>query len=45
MDLIDPQTWLTDLSSRIAAHPTHWLEKPLPWNWVTQGLALSTRAA
>lgn len=30
---IDPQTWLADVLSHIAAHPAHRLDELLPWNW------------
>jgi transposase len=32
MNRIDPQAWLTDVLSRIAAHPAHRLNELLPWN-------------
>jgi transposase len=33
MNGVDPQTWLTDVLKRIAAHPAHRLDELLPWNW------------
>ncbi len=33
MNRVDPQAWLADVLSRIAAHPAHRLEELLPWNW------------
>jgi transposase len=33
MNDVDPQAWLTDVLSRIAAHPMHRLDELLPWNW------------
>src|SRR3984885_12627550 len=33
MNGVDPQAWLADVLSRIAAHPAHRLEELLPWNW------------
>ena len=33
MNDVDPQAWLTDVLSRIAAHPVHRLDELLPWNW------------
>jgi transposase len=39
MNGVDPQAWLADVLSRIAAHPAHRLDELLPWNWrrKTQG--------
>ena len=34
MNDIDPQAWLADVLSRIAAHPAQRLDELLPWNWV-----------
>jgi transposase len=34
MNDVDPQAWLADILSRIAAHPAHRLDELLPWNWV-----------
>jgi transposase len=45
MNRIDPQVWLADVLSRIAAHPAHRLDELLPWNWASQGPAISARAA
>ena len=42
MNDVDPQAWLADVLSRIAAHPAHRLGELLPWNWKVlrqQGLA------
>jgi transposase len=33
MNGVDPQAWLADVLSRIAAHPVHRLDELLPWNW------------
>ncbi|MBB4398923.1 hypothetical protein GGD62_008071 [Bradyrhizobium sp. ERR14] len=44
MNGVDPQAWLTDILSRIAAHPAHRLDELLPWNW-TPASAFSARAA
>jgi len=33
MNDVDPQAWLADILSRIAAHPAHQLDELLPWNW------------
>jgi transposase len=33
MNGIDPQAWLADVLSRIAAYPAHRLDELLPWNW------------
>ena len=43
MNDVDPQVWLADVLTRIAAHPAHKLDELLPWNWKTvqqQGLAM-----
>ena len=45
MNGIDPQAWLTDVLSRIAAHPAHRLDELLPWNWTPPAPAISVRAA
>ena len=45
MNGVDPQAWLADVLSRIAAHPAHRLDDLLPWNWATQDPAISARAA
>jgi hypothetical protein len=45
MNGIDPQAWLTDVLTRIAAHPAHRLDELLPWNWKPQTPASSARAA
>jgi len=33
MNGVDPQAWLADVLSCIAAHPAHRLDELLPWNW------------
>ncbi len=33
MNGVDPQAWLADVLSRIAAHPAHRIDELLPWNW------------
>ena len=33
MNHVDPQVWLSDVLSRIAAHPMHRLDELLLWNW------------
>jgi transposase len=45
MNGVDPQAWLTDVLSRIAAHPAHRLDELLPWNWARQDPAISAQAA
>jgi transposase len=45
MNRVDPQAWLTDVLSRIAAHPAHRLAELLPWNWTPRPMAISARAA
>src|SRR5476651_2432179 len=45
MSGVDPQAWLTDVLSRIAAHPAHRLDDLLPWNWKSRPMAISPRAA
>ena len=45
MNGVDPQAWLTDVLSRIAAHPAHRLDELLPWNWKPRPMAISARAA
>jgi transposase len=45
MNGVDPQAWLTDVLSRIAAHPAHRLDELLPWNWKSRPMAISPRAA
>src|SRR5580692_8568547 len=45
MNGIDPQAWLADVLSRIAAHPVHRLDELLPWNWTPPASAISVRAA
>jgi hypothetical protein len=45
MNGVDPQAWLTDVLSRIAAHPAHRLEELLPWNWSPRASTISAQAA
>src|SRR5882762_5744204 len=45
MNKVDPQAWLADVLSRIAAHPAHRLDELLPWNWTPPASAISVRAA
>jgi transposase len=45
MNGVDPQAWLADVLSRIAAHPAHRLDEMLPWNWTPQALAIPALAA
>jgi transposase len=45
MNRIDPQAWLTDVLSRIAAHPAHRLDELLPWNWTPRPTAITAQAA
>jgi transposase len=45
MNRVDPQAWLTDVLSRIAAHPAHRLDEFLPWNWTPRASAISAQAA
>ena len=45
MNRIDPQTWLADVLSRIAAYPAHRIDELLPWNWTPEAPAISAQAA
>ena len=45
MNGIDPQAWLADVLSRIAAHPVHRLDELLPWNWTPPASAILVQAA
>ena len=45
MNRVDPQTWLADVLSRIAAHPAHRLDELLPWNWRPSAIAGSALTA
>jgi transposase len=45
MNGVDPQAWLADVLSRIAAYPAHRLDELLPWNWARQNPPLSAQAA
>ena len=42
---VDPQAWLADVLTRIAAHPSHRLDELLPWNWTPPASAISAQAA
>ena len=45
MNGVDPQAWLADILSRIAAHPAHRLDELLPWNWLAKRSMLDAKAA
>ena len=45
MNGVDPQAWLADVLSRIAAHPAHRLDELLPWNWRPRPQAIAALAA
>jgi transposase len=45
MNCVDPQAWLSDVLSRIAAHPSHRLDELLPWNWTPQRSVSVAQAA
>ena len=45
MNGVDPQAWLADVLSRIAAHPAHRLDELLPWNWRLKAQGASALAA
>jgi transposase len=45
MNGVDPQAWLADVLSRIAAHPAHRLDELLPWNWKPQAQDIAALAA
>jgi transposase len=45
MNGVDPQAWLADALTRIAAHPAHRLDELLPWNWTPRTSATAARAA
>jgi transposase len=45
MNGVDPQAWLTDVLSRIAAHPAHRLDELLPWNWTPRLSTITAQAA
>ena len=45
MNHVDPQAWLADVLSRIAAHPMHRLDELLPWNWWSQSSTVPAQAA
>ena len=44
MNDIDPQAWLADVLARMASHPASRLDELLPWNWRTNGPAVSRAA-
>jgi transposase len=44
MNDIDPQAWLADVLARIAGHPSHRIDKLLPWNWRTATADLNQAA-
>ena len=45
MNGVDPQAWLSDVLSRIAAHPAHQLDELLPWNWTREVSPATAQAA
>lgn len=45
MNGLDPQAWLADILSRIAAHPAHRLDELLPWKWKPQVATIAAQAA
>jgi transposase len=45
MNGVDPQAWLADVLTRIAAHPAHRLDELLPWNWRLKAQGASALAA
>lgn len=45
MNGVDPQAWLADVLSRIAAHPAYRLDELLPWNWRPPAQRASALAA
>jgi transposase len=45
MNGVDPQAWLTDVLSRIAAHPVHRLGELSPWSWTPRAAAIADQAA
>jgi len=45
MNRVDPQAWLTDVLSRIAAHPAHRLDELLPWKWKARVAVIPAQAA
>ena len=44
MNGVDPQAWLTDVLSRIAAHPAQRLDELLPWSWSPRAAVIPARA-
>ncbi len=44
MNGVDPQAWLADVLSRIAAHSAHRLDELPPWNWRPRPQALELAA-
>ena len=45
MNGVDPQAWLADVLSRIAAHPAHRLDELTPWSWKPQVPVTAPQAA
>jgi transposase len=45
MNGVDPQAWLADILSCIAAHPAHRLDELLPWNWKERAPIIPAQAA
>jgi transposase len=45
MNDVDPQAWLADVLSRIAAYPAHRLDELLPWNWMPRTSVMAAVAA
>jgi transposase len=45
MNDVDPQAWLADVLTRIAAHPIHRLDELLPWNWTPAASNIANIAA
>ena len=45
MNAVDPQAWLADVLTRIAAHPARRLDELLPWNWKLQAASIPAQAA
>lgn len=41
MNGVDPQAWLAYVLARIAGHPSHRLDKLLPWNWTPKASAVA----
>ena len=45
MNDVDPQAWLADVLTRIAAYPAHRLDELLPWNWTPKASVMAAAAA